>query len=515
KVFPYSAMLQLYFRVFRPTTPALCAVAFFIAGFATDSHELVRVGYGLCVSVVTALVYLLAMRALPMLTVLAISLFLDEAIIAWLVSQLSEPEALSIAFLWSVVLGGLFLPLWMLGAVTAVAATLSVVVPLVGDHSTHPELLIANVLIFMVIAAAMTFTRRQERLTASRLARSERQLAEAQRVAHIGSYLWNPRTRALDWSDEMFRIWGAERGEMQPSYAYLDQVDPGERDAVMAEVAYAVEHRSTYDADLRLRQPDGSIRIVRAQGDWTEEAGEPVMVGTVQDVTQLRHVQEMQREFVATASHELRTPATIIGGFAETLERQWARLDDAQRLAMVAQIRQGATRLTGLIEDVLHVTRIEHRQIKFNPRSFPLDRLVGRVALELQDERIDVSRCEPTLAEGDPDRLRQVVSNLLENALRYADSKVVVQVAEADGFAHVAVHDDGIGIPEHDRARVFDRFVRLAPPTRANSPGTGLGLYIARQLVELGGGSLDVGDSQLGGARFWFTVPLADAAAAE
>ncbi|MCW2924050.1 MAG: histidine kinase [Thermoleophilia bacterium] len=504
---------DLYLRVFRPAAPALCALAFAGAWIVTGSDDLLRVTLGLCVSLALAGVYLLAATRVPLDVLMGPTLVLDELLIAWLVAQLPEPEALSVAFLWAVALGGLFVSLRMLAALTTLATALVVIVPLLdGGRPHHPELLIANVVIFIVIAAAMTFARRQERTTALALARSERQLAEAQRVAQIGSFLWYPQTRKLEWSDEMYRVWGAEPGEMKPSTAYLEQVVPEEREAVTAAVAAAVEHGTSYDEDLRLLEPDGSIRVVRAQGGWAQDdVGERCMVGTVQDVTELRHVEELQREFVATASHELRTPAAIVGGFAATLEHRWDELADDQRRDMVGHIRSGADRLGRLVEDVLQVSRIESRQVRLEPRAILIDEVLRVAVQEARDPRVVLAdEHRGVEAWGDPERIRQVVDNLLQNALRYADQVVQVQVEPVDAHVRVTVVDDGPGVPAADRQRVFERFVRLAPPSHPSAPGTGLGLYIARQLVELGGGTMRVDDSPLGGASFSFTVPRID-----
>lgn len=499
---------DLYLHVFRPLAPACCAVAFVAAWLLTGSDAFMRVAIGLGISVILALVYLGATRLVPTRIVLASSLFLDELLIAGLVAQVSDPEALSVAFLWSVALGGLFVSLRVLAAITALATALAVVVPLFASEGVREELLAANVVIFVVIAAAMTFARRQERQTAIALGGSRRQLEEAQRLAHVGSFLWYPRTQQLEWSAEMYRIWGAEPGEMKPSYEYLDQVDPAERDQVKATVAAAVEGRTSYDQDLRLVQEDGSIRVVRAQGDWAEGSnGEPCMVGTVQDVTHLRHVEELQREFVATASHELRTPAAIVGGFADTLERQWDELDDAGRREMLGHIRAGADRLGRLVEDVLQVSRIESQQVILHPVDVRLDQLLRDAVSDARDDRVVLTSTPDTTVFADPGRLRQITDNLLQNALRHANRVVQVEVKIVGTHVRVEVQDDGAGIPPSDRERVFERFVRLSEPSKSGTAGTGLGLYIARQLVELGGGTIGVCDSPFGGACFCFTMP--------
>jgi len=242
-----------------------------------------------------------------------------------------------------------------------------------------------------------------------------------------------------------------------------------------------------------------------------------LLVG-VRDAKARQRVQEEHGALISTVAHELRSPLTSVKGFTATLLRRWDRFTDDQKRLMLETIEHDADRVTRLISELLDISRIDAGRLEV--RRQPVDvgaaarRHVERmVASGHTTDRFDV-RVVPGLPEvwADPDRLDQVLGNLLENAVRHGEGTVTVEVAEGNEpsapgrpgghVVSVTVTDEGEGIAEEDMQRVFTRFWQ-----GRRRGGTGLGLYLVRGLVEAHGGRITVGRGAKGGAQFRFTLP--------
>jgi signal transduction histidine kinase len=213
-------------------------------------------------------------------------------------------------------------------------------------------------------------------------------------------------------------------------------------------------------------------------------------------------------DLVSTVAHELRSPLTSVKGFTATLLAKWDRFNDEQKQLMLQTVNADADRVTRLLTELLDVSRIDAGRLEMRKQVIDLPAaarkaVAGRVAGGEPEDRF-VVRLDGELPEiwADPDKIDQVVGNLVENALRHGEGTVTVTVAPYDGGAEVLVEDEGEGIPPETAARVFTRFWR-----GNRGRGTGLGLYIVKGLVEAHGGSVEVGRAASGGARFRFVLP--------
>jgi two-component system phosphate regulon sensor histidine kinase PhoR len=234
------------------------------------------------------------------------------------------------------------------------------------------------------------------------------------------------------------------------------------------------------------------------------------------DITRLRRLEQVRRDFVANVSHELRTPLASIKGYAETL-RDGALDDKAHRLEFVNTIEEQAVHLSKLVDDLLDLSSIEsgHRPPKLAPadlRALAVD--VSRHFAPAAAERgvtLATLSSAPVLALADAEQMRQVLANLIDNAIKYTESGGRVEIAlEAKGAeAVVSVRDTGVGIPEADLARVFERFYRVDKSRSREAGGTGLGLAIVKHLVEAQGGRVWVESRQPGGSAFFFALKAA------
>jgi two-component system, OmpR family, phosphate regulon sensor histidine kinase PhoR len=236
------------------------------------------------------------------------------------------------------------------------------------------------------------------------------------------------------------------------------------------------------------------------------------------DITELRKLERVRRDFVANVSHELRTPLTAIQGFAETLLA--GAIDDPQnRMRFLEIILEHSRRLARLTEDLLMLSKMDADRLELEIRRLSVSQFVEgciettqRPAAE-KDLRISVNLQEPLPdIAADRRRLAEVLQNLLDNAMQYTPSggQIMVSASANGGEVTFTVSDTGIGIPRADQFRIFERFYRVDVARSREVGGTGLGLSIAKHLVEVHGGRIWV-ESDVGqGSQFHFTVPIFD-----
>jgi two-component system phosphate regulon sensor histidine kinase PhoR len=245
----------------------------------------------------------------------------------------------------------------------------------------------------------------------------------------------------------------------------------------------------------------------------------PGLVLVFHDITDLRRLEQVRKDFVANVSHELRTPLTAIKGYAEALQDA-SQDDPAQRSRFLDIIRTHTDRLNLIITDLLLLSKIESGQIPLKREPVKLlalvDRTLGllRHLIEQKQHKV-VTAIPPGLPPilGDEERLGQVFSNLLDNAIKYTpDHGTITITAEVvQDTVEVSVKDTGIGIPPQDLPRIFERFYRVDKARSRELGGTGLGLAIVKHLVEGHGGSVSVESLSGQGTRFRVRLPTAAA----
>jgi len=227
------------------------------------------------------------------------------------------------------------------------------------------------------------------------------------------------------------------------------------------------------------------------------------VVYAFRDVTGDRRLEEAKSDIITTISHELRTPMTAIYGAALTLLRDDVEFDPGRQRELVEVIAQQAARLSQITEEVLLTSQLDRGAARVEREPVDVGEL-ARAAVRTMAPALEVEVAPgDTTASADADRLQQVLVNLLDNALKYGGGgEVTVRVEAADGRVRVLVSDSGPGIPLADQERIFEKFFRADPQLTHAPGGTGLGLYISRELVERMGGRLAVSSEPGGGATF-------------
>jgi PAS domain S-box-containing protein len=259
---------------------------------------------------------------------------------------------------------------------------------------------------------------------------------------------------------------------------------------------------------------------VQGEERWLSISAVRFPGGTVyafRDVTDERAVEQMKTDFVSTVSHELRTPLAAIYGAAMTLRRRDVAVDESQRDRLLEVISSESDRLARIVNDILWASRLESGRM-----SIAIERCdAAAIAMEVADilrarapDEIEVaasaSRGLPPIA-ADPDKLRQILTNLIDNAIKYSPDggRVELEVGRSGGRVRFRVSDEGLGVPPAEQDRIFEKFFRLDPNLTRGVGGTGLGLYISRELVTRMNGRIWVVSDGRAGSSFFLELPIA------
>ena len=401
------------------------------------------------------------------------------------------------------------------------------------DHVTLPFGL--QVLVGLVVGWLVDRLRAETAIAEARAAEAEDLRDQLGHRADVLEAV-NRAARALGSSLDQQQAFAAFRTELSSmvSFDRLEVHLAGEADTVFATGGrVAGERGEEVVAPLALADRVlGTLTVARADGpEFTSEEVEIVMLLASQvaaavenirayeaersAVDELRRLSSLRADFVSMVSHELRTPMASVIGCAQTLNSRWRELTQEQRESFLGLIESETSRLSDLVGDVLDTSRIEAGTFPYAFDAVNVEELVRETAAVVslgQDEVRVTTRVPPALppVQGDRERLRQLLWNLLTNAVKYTvvGDEVEVAAATENGVVAVSVSDHGPGIPVESQQLIFEKFGRVSQDG-LSKPGAGLGLYIARSIAEAHGGTLDVESGAGAGATFIARLPLA------
>jgi PAS domain S-box-containing protein len=343
---------------------------------------------------------------------------------------------------------------------------------------------------------------------------------EAQARAHAASALEfvDDGVFVLD-GDDVIRLWN-------PAAAQTFRVKPAK--ALGRPVGELIRHWSTVQDRIQVAEEpsSGSGRAqtvpVDVQGveRWLSISAVRFPGGTVyafRDLTDERAVDQLKSDFVATVSHELRTPLAAIYGAALTLKRDDVRLEESQRDGLLDVVASEADRLARIVNDILWASRLDSGQMGVSIESCDAAKLANQVVNAVRAHSPETIELVVEAADGlppvasDPDKLRQVLTNLVDNAVKYSPDggRVLVAISHTGKRIRFRVEDRGLGIPPSEQTRIFEKFFRLDPGMTRGVGGTGLGLYICRELVYRMHGRIWVSSDGRSGSTFNVELPVA------
>lgn len=239
------------------------------------------------------------------------------------------------------------------------------------------------------------------------------------------------------------------------------------------------------------------------------------IIANVRDITNFRKAQEMQRMFISTVSHELRTPITLIKGYASTLTREDVRWNEAILKDSLQVIEEEADRLNSLVDNLITASKLQtHRALDITPDATDLQAVAARSVARFQKQTakhtlsLNFAPNFP-IVHADEVRIRQVMDNLVSNAIKYSPQGGKIEVGGSYDANSVTIYvkDEGIGMASVDQERLFERFYRVDNVLSRKTEGTGLGLYLSRAIVDAHGGKIYVDSAPNKGSTFYFTIP--------
>ncbi len=340
--------------------------------------------------------------------------------------------------------------------------------------------------------------------------RSETRLRYALDAASMGTWDWDLATNTVDWSDNLARVHGLPAGTFDGSFAsYEREIHPDDRPRVLASAQRAIAEGVPHDVEYRIVAPDGTVRWVEGKGQVEREDGIPVRMSGVCMVVTRRKEAELARlaaaeeasrlkdEFLATLSHELRTPLNAMLGWVQILRSSGLTPRDAEQAIDV--IGRNARLQAQLVEDILDVSRIITGKLEIDREVVALGPVLDAALASLlpaaSAKRIRVTKDVPEDAppiEGDRKRLQQIFGNVLSNAVKFTPEGGAIAIRGVMGgdTIELVVADSGAGIAPDFLPHVFERFRQADSRSTRRHGGLGLGLAIARHLMELHGGTI-------------------------
>lgn len=367
-----------------------------------------------------------------------------------------------------------------------------------------------------------------------------RQLNESQQIARLGSWDWEVNKGILNWSDNLYRIYGLDPGNKISFEQFSELLHEEDREMVLKNISEAAVTGDFNEFYHRIQLKDGEIKILIARGEAIkDESGKVLrMIGTGQDVTKektieqqlVRQMEELRKlsesdvqknNFIAMASHELKTPITSIKGYVQLLldalekEKQEEKpLPPLMVKSSLKSVDKQISRLTRLISELLDLSKIETGTLELKKEKFVLNELAIETVEDIlytnPSHQIQLFHDVHGEVEADKDRIGQVMINFLTNAIKYSpnNNRINVHIRKQDEEIAFSVEDFGIGIDASEQNKIFERFYRAKGKEEQTYPGFGIGLFIANEFIQKHGGRLMVESEKGKGSVFTFTLPF-------
>ncbi|PTL82705.1 cell wall metabolism sensor histidine kinase WalK [Vitiosangium sp. GDMCC 1.1324] len=281
----------------------------------------------------------------------------------------------------------------------------------------------------------------------------------------------------------------------------------------------ALRGETVLEEEFQFRRQDGELHYIHVTASPVVSEADPspmLAVVMVRDVTELKRLERMRDEFLSIAAHELRTPITTIKGYAQLLDR-WTPGGHEPREGKAFQIlSRQSDRLSELVQELLEVSRLQLGRLELRRQRFELGELVSEVLDRMEGvssrHRLVLHREGPVFVDADRDRIEQVLTNLVDNAIKYSPGggDIEVWVRSRGSLAEVSIRDQGMGIPRERQGQVFERFYRAHAGLGSDRGGMGIGLHLSEQILQRHGGRIWFESEEGKGSTFSFSLALAE-----
>jgi PAS domain S-box-containing protein len=334
---------------------------------------------------------------------------------------------------------------------------------------------------------------------------------------NISQFAWMAdETGWIFWYNQRWYDYTGSTFEQMQGWGWQSVHHPDHVQRVVEKISHCFQTGEEWEDTFPLRGKDGEYRwfLSRAVPIRDEQGKVRRWFGTNTDITEQRQLERQKDEFLSIASHELKTPVTSIKAYAQLLERRFRQSGDTNSADLVQRMDEQTKKLTRLVEDLLDVTKIENGQLMLHRSSFDFNELVHEVVEDTQraaaTHTIVEKRAASVTLYADRDRIGQVLTNLLTNAIKYSPraDTILVETTCTDEAIIASVRDFGMGIPKEKQSHLFQRFYRVEGDSQLTYPGLGLGLYISAEFLKRHRGTIWIESVEDQGTTVSFSLPL-------
>ncbi|TDS13173.1 ATP-binding protein [Sphingobacterium paludis] len=337
-------------------------------------------------------------------------------------------------------------------------------------------------------------------------------------AANMGTWSINLDSKEMAVTDRTKALFGFSPDDKITLEDTLAQIHETHREAVSASIKATMLHGVPYNMEYPVTGfHDQQTRWLKAMGKrYTSTGGTSIdhFSGTIMDITDRKASDQLKQDFIGIVSHEMRSPLTALKGYVQILASRSKQSDDKLMSDIASKAAGQVDRMTTLISGFLDVARAEEGKIYLNKTDFN----IANVFQIAEEESLATNHTHKfsfdiegdLYVKADRDKLEQVLVNLVNNAIKYSPtgSTIHVSCSRRQGWAHVSVKDEGLGIPLRDQAHIFERFYRVLARETENISGFGIGLYLCKEIIDGHAGRIGVVSSPGQGSTFWFEVPL-------
>jgi len=391
------------------------------------------------------------------------------------------------------------------------------VVDLNGElHKTNQEISEANNEL-LLLNAKLNSAQDNLLISNSKLAESEELKDMAIEQAQLGIWYIDAETRAFKPSKRLKEFfWFDESAEISFDDA-MERVREDYKKSVALKIDYAIDSEKPYELEYPIIDPiSGKTRWICATGKLNPErkGRNSYFSGTIRDITQQKEDDQRKSDFISMVSHELKTPLTSMGGYVQVLKLRSEKGGDTVATNVLDRALIQTRKMNAMIDGFLNMSRAETGKIPIDQRVFDMEDLASEAEKEsfatVSSHKVIFAPVESTLIKADRHKIAQVLTNLINNAVKYSPAGSIINVAciSYDGFAQVSVKDHGMGIAKEDQEKIFSRFYRVENDAMNTIAGFGIGLYLCNEIINGHGGKIWV-ESEVGeGSTFYFKLPL-------
>ncbi|MET0462902.1 MAG: PAS domain S-box protein [Chitinophagaceae bacterium] len=357
----------------------------------------------------------------------------------------------------------------------------------------------------------------EEKKYNERLQQSELLFKTISNVSPVGLWMTDEHGNNTFVNDTWIKWTGITHAELH-EHGWFQTLLEADRETVKHVFRQKMEHRDKFVAEYRFKRADGSVRWAYSEGyPYYDQAGHFTgYAGSIMDITERKQDEIRKNEFLAVASHELKTPITSIKAYTQLLASTYQKTDDAFLKNALTKVENQVNKMSKLVGDFLNLSKIEADKVILQKERLSVQEIVGEAVTDIQlvAPAYTISlhaEAEPLFIDADREKIMQVLTNLLNNAVKYSpdEKEVMLRIFREDDDAVVTIEDRGIGIRPAEYEKIFERFYR-ADPNNIKVSGFGIGLYISAEIIRRHGGQIGVKGNEEKGSCFYFRLPVAE-----